>query len=69
MSVVRQLRMLAVLSALVGGGLALWRRRDKVRETWDRLGGTQGITDSAGKLVESMGPVRNLVGQVSHLKK
>jgi hypothetical protein len=63
------MRTLAVVSALAAGGMALWRRRDKVKQVWDSLGGTEGVVGSANKLIESAGPVRNLVSQVANLKK
>jgi hypothetical protein len=62
------MRTLTVLSALAAGGMALWNRRDKVKQTWDSLGGAEGIAATANKLVESAGPVRNFVNQVTHLK-
>jgi hypothetical protein len=64
----KMIEALAVLAALVAGGMALWNRRDKVKQTWDALGGTEGIANTAGKLVESAGPVRDFVNQMSHLK-
>ena len=65
----RFMRTLVVLGALVAGGRALWLRRDKVKQVWSSLGGTEGVLSSAGKLVESAGPVRDLVNQVANLKK
>lgn len=62
------LKFLTVASALVAGGVALWRRKDQVKQIWGSLGGTEGVVVSASKLVESAGPVRNLVNQLAHLK-
>ena len=62
------LQFLTVVSALIAGGIALWRRKDQVRQLWDSLGGTQGVAVSASKLVESAGPVRDFVNQLAHLK-
>lgn len=59
---------LAILAALIAGGLAIWNRRDKVKETWESLGGTEGVIKTATKFAESAGPVRDFVSQVSHLK-
>lgn len=57
-----------LLAALAAGGLALWNRRDKVRETWDSFGGVEGIANTANKLMESAGPAREFVNRFSHLK-
>jgi hypothetical protein len=65
----RLVRTLAVLTVLVAGGMALWQRRDKAKQVWDSLGGADGVLASATKLVESAGPVRDLVNQVANLKK
>ncbi|MBN1630850.1 MAG: hypothetical protein JW990_13895 [Thermoleophilia bacterium] len=59
---------LAVVAALVAGGLAIWNRRDKVKETLDSLGGVEGIANTASRLAENAGPVRDFVNQLSHLK-
>jgi hypothetical protein len=64
----RTMKLLAVLTALVGGGLALWRRRDAVKRAWDSAGGVEGIKESADQLMRSVGPVKDLVTQVAHLK-
>ena len=64
----RTMKLLAVLTALVGGGLALWRRRDAVKRAWDSAGGVEGIKGSADQLMKSVGPVKDLVTQVAHLK-
>ena len=59
---------LAVLAALLAGITALWNRRDRVKQTLDSLGGLEGIALTANKLVESAGPVRDFINQMSHLK-
>jgi len=64
----RMMKVLTVLAALAGGGLALWRRRDTVKRTWDSLGGFEGITGSANQLMKSVGPVKDLVSQVARMK-
>ncbi len=68
-SLLRLVQILAVVSALVTGAVALWRRRDRIKQTWGSLGGVEGIRDSASKLVESVGPVKDLVSQVAQLKR
>ena len=68
MGILRMLRLLSVVAMLGGGGLALWRRRDTVSRTWDSFGGAQGITNSADRLMKSVGPVKNLVTQVARMK-
>ena len=68
MGILRMLRSLTVLAILVGGGLALWRRRDTVKRTWDSLGGVEGIKGSADQLMKSAGPVKDLVTQVARMK-
>jgi len=65
----RLVRTLAVFAALVAGGMALWQRRDKAKQVWDSLGGTEGVVNSATKLVETAGPVRDFVNQMANLKK
>jgi len=68
MGIMRMLRLLSVLAMLVGGGLALWRRRDAVKRTWDSLGGVEGIKGSANQVMKSVGPVKDLVSQVARMK-
>jgi hypothetical protein len=68
MGIFRMLRTLSLLAMLVGGGLALWRRRDVLKRTWDSAGGAQGIKDSADRLVKSAGPVKDLFTQVARMK-
>ena len=59
---------LVVLAALLAGGLALWNRRDKVKETWESLGGVEGVANVATKLMDSAGPARDLVNRFGQLK-
>lgn len=68
MGILRMLRLFSVLAMLVGGGLALWRRRDTVKRTWDSLGGVQGIRGSANQVMKAAGPVKDLVTQVARIK-
>jgi molybdopterin-binding protein len=68
MGILRMLRFFSVMAMLVGGGLALWRRRDTVRRTWDSFGGAEGIKGSANQLMKSVGPVKDLVTQVARMK-
>jgi hypothetical protein len=65
----RSLRLVTAISMLAVGGMILWNRRDQVMKVWDSLGGAEGIANSATKLVESVGPVREVVNQFSGLKK
>ena len=72
----RLVRLLVVLTALAAIGTALWRRRDQLAQgkgqlekVWESLGGTEGAVITASKLVESAGPVRDLIGQFANLKK
>ena len=68
MGILRLLRLISILALLIGGGLALWRRRGAVKQTWDSLGGVEGIKGSASKLMSSVGPVKELFSQVSRTK-
>jgi hypothetical protein len=59
--------------ALVAGGRALWKNKDKVMKTWNTLGGVEGIKGyadklSVSKLIETIGPLKGLVSQMTHLK-
>ena len=58
-----------VLSALAAGALAIWRRKDQVKQVWASLGGTEGVVATTSKLVESAGPVRDVINQFANLKK
>jgi hypothetical protein len=68
-ALLRFVQMIIVLGALVGGGLALWRNRDKVKQTWGSLGGMSGVQGSASKLIESVGPVSGFLRQLASLKR
>jgi hypothetical protein len=63
------MRTLVVMSAVVAGGAALWRQRERLKQMWDSHGGVEGVLGSANKLMQSAGPVRDFVNQVSRLKK
>ncbi len=65
----RMVQIVVVVGALVGGGMALWRNRDKVRETLDSFGGLSGVQDSTGRLLESVGPLSGLVRQLATIKR
>ncbi len=67
--VLRLIQTIVVVGALVGGGMALWRNRDKVKDTWESLGGLSGVQGSTGKLLESIGPVSGVVRQLATIKK
>jgi hypothetical protein len=58
-----------VLTALAAAALALWRRKDQVKQVWTSLGGTEGVVLTTSRLVESAGPVRDLIDQFANLKK
>jgi hypothetical protein len=67
------LRLAVVGFALVAGGRALYRNKDKLKGNWKAVGGVGGLkgyTDklSVGKLLQSVGPLKNLVSQVTRLK-
>jgi hypothetical protein len=65
----RLIQIVVVVGALVGGGRALWRNRDRVKETVESFGGLSGIQSSSGRLLESVGPLSNLVRQLATLKR
>jgi hypothetical protein len=65
----RFIQIVVVVGALVGGGRALWRNRDRVKETVESFGGVSGIQNSSGRLLESVGPLSNLVRQLATLKR
>jgi hypothetical protein len=58
-----------VLTALAAAALALYRRKDQVKQLWASLGGTEGVVLTTSRLVESAGPVRDLIDQFANLKK
>jgi hypothetical protein len=68
MGMLRTLKLAVILVALAAGGLAVWRRREAVKSTWDSLGGAEGIKDTADRLIKTAGPVKDLVDQLTHLK-
>jgi hypothetical protein len=67
------LKVVVVGFALLAGGRALYRNRDKVKGDWKKLGGFGGAKDltgrlSASKLLGSVGSLKNLAGQFSRSK-
>jgi len=67
------LKVAAIGFALIACGRALWKHKDKVMETWNALGGVEGIKSyadklSVSKLMETAGPLKGLVSQVTHLR-
>jgi hypothetical protein len=65
----RFVQVVVVAGAVVGGGMALWHNREKVRQTWDSIGGMSAIQGDASKLTESVGPIVGIVRQLASLKK
>ena len=65
----RLLQIIVVVSALVGGGRALWRNKDRVKQTWRSLGGMSGVQGSASTLIESIGPMGGFLRQLATLKR
>lgn len=65
----RVIQIVVVVGALVGGGRALWRNRDKVRETLESFGGFSGVQGSTGRLLESVGPLSGLIRQLATIKR
>lgn len=63
------IKFFVVLGVLAAGGVALWRRKDQLKQIWAQLGGTEGVLVTTSKLVESAGPVRDFVNQMANLKK
>jgi len=68
MGFLRVVKMMVILGALAAGGLAIWRRKDAVKHTWESVGGVEGIRSSADKVIKTAGPVKDLIDQVTHLK-
>jgi hypothetical protein len=66
--ILKMMRFLIVLGVLVMGGLALWRRRDTLKRTWESVGGAAGIKSSADQMMRSVGPVKDLVADFVRLK-
>ena len=59
--------------AVVAGGVAAYRYRDKLAGTWKSLKNIESIKGHAGKLSlgrisELVPPLKDLVGQYAHLK-
>jgi hypothetical protein len=59
--------------AVVAGGVAAYRYRDKLSGTWKSLKSIESIKGHAGKLSfdrisELVPPLKDLVGQYAHLK-
>lgn len=72
----RLIKLLVVILALGAILTTLWRRKDQLaqgkeqlQKAWESLGGTEGAVITATKLVESAGPVRDLIDQFANLKK
>jgi hypothetical protein len=65
----RMIQIVVVVGALVGGGRALWRNREKVREIWESFGGLSGVQNSSGRLLESVGPLSSLVRKLAAIKR
>jgi hypothetical protein len=65
----RFIQTIVVVGALVGGGMALWRNRDKVKETLESFGGLSGVRGSSGKLLESVGPLSGLARRLATIKR
>jgi hypothetical protein len=63
------IKTVVVLTALAAGAVAIWRRKDQLKQLWASLGGTEGVVVTTSRLVESAGPVRDLVNQFANLKK
>ncbi len=63
------IRTILVLMALVAGARAIWRRKDQVQQVWASLGGTEGVVLTTSRLIETAGPVRDMIDQFANLKK
>ena len=68
------LRAAAVGFALFAGGMALYRNRDRLKKNWKRVSSVENLKDlsgdlSVGKLVSSVGSIRELANQFAHLKQ
>ena len=67
------LKLVVVGVAVAAGARAVYRNREKLKSGWKAVGGIDGLKGYAGKLpvsklLESVGSLRNLVGQATHLK-
>jgi hypothetical protein len=67
------LRVVVVGFAVLAGGRALYRNRDKLKGSWRNSGGLKSLKSyanrlSLGKLLGSAGSIKNLVGQVARFK-
>jgi hypothetical protein len=67
------LKLLVVGVAVAAGVRAIYRNRDKLKGGWRAVGGVEGLRGyadklSVSKLLGSVGSLRNLVGQATHLK-
>jgi hypothetical protein len=67
------LKLVVVGVAVAAGVRAVYRNRDKLKGGWKAVGGIDGLKGyadklSAGKLLESVGSLRNLVDQATRTK-
>ena len=68
MELLRFFRFMIVAGLIAAGAMAVWRRRESVKQVWDSAGGAGGIKVSASRLMESAGPIKNFVSQVANIK-
>jgi len=68
MGLLRFVRFVVIIGLLAAGATALWQRRESVKQVWESVGGGDGLKLSAGRLVESAGPVKDFVTRVANLK-
>ena len=68
MGLLRLLRFTVFAGVIAVGAMALWRRRESVKQVWDSAGGANGIKVSANRLMDSAGPIKNFVSHVANLK-
>ena len=59
--------------ALLAGGRVLYENRDRIKRSWKNLGDLEGVQDlgsnlSVGKILGSVGQIRDIVNQFSRLK-
>ena len=67
------LRVAVVGFAVLAGGRALYRNRDKLKGDWRRVGGVEGLKSlpskvTARNLLGSIGSIRNLATQYGRMK-